>query len=68
MFASHAVGHRGETGTMKQELIEALVVLDTRQNSWLLNGGYQESIEGPRDRRQGHAREHGGFARGDNPM
>ena len=32
---------------MKQELIKALVVLDTRQNSWFLNGGYQESIEGP---------------------
>jgi hypothetical protein len=51
---------------MKQEPIEALVVFDTRQNSWFLNGGYQESIEGPRDRRQAHARQHVGFARGDN--
>ena len=32
---------------MKQEPIEALAVLDTRQSPWFLNGYYQESIEGP---------------------
>ncbi len=30
---------------MNQNLLKALVVLDSRENSWFLNGGFNESIE-----------------------
>jgi diguanylate cyclase (GGDEF)-like protein len=40
---------RGETvdtrQDAKQKLLKALVVLDSRENSWFLNGGFHESID-----------------------
>jgi two-component system cell cycle response regulator len=30
---------------MKQKLLKALVILDSRENSWFLNGGFHESID-----------------------
>jgi two-component system cell cycle response regulator len=53
VYAVHEVLLRpGETGqsnkrneTMKQRLLKALVVLDSRENSWFLSGGSHESID-----------------------
>jgi diguanylate cyclase (GGDEF)-like protein len=30
---------------MKQKMLKALVILDSRENSWFLNGGFHESID-----------------------
>jgi two-component system, cell cycle response regulator len=46
MLVATQSGNRArENETMKQKLLKALVVLDSREDSWFLNGGTHESID-----------------------